>query len=233
MKHAGAKSFPLIECRELPAFVADNLDAVRDAFQWADRCALGQAWLASPEADFTPASVRSGWRGNSLLVFAELEDTDVFTRVTANNQRIWEMGDAFEIFLQPDDSPGYVEFQVAPNNRHLQLKFDNIADVEQVRASKAFEEFLLPGEAFHSWVWIQPELRRWFVCAEIPAASVWRAGQPLHGAEWRFSFCRYDYIRGRREPIISSSSPHPAADFHRRQEWGVLRFVPAVTMNPV
>jgi hypothetical protein len=43
--------------------------------------------------------------------------------------------------------------------------------------------------------------------------------------KWRFSFSRYDYIRGRREPMISSTSPHARPGFHRREEWGTLIFV--------
>jgi hypothetical protein len=47
---------------------------------------------------------------------------------------------------------------------------------------------------------------------------------PLASAEWLFSFSRYDYTRGRGEPVISSTSPHAAPAFHRQQEWGRLRF---------
>jgi hypothetical protein len=43
--------------------------------------------------------------------------------------------------------------------------------------------------------------------------------------KWRFSFSRYDYIRGRQEPILSSTSPHAWPDFHQREEWGTLIFV--------
>jgi hypothetical protein len=45
--------------------------------------------------------------------------------------------------------------------------------------------------------------------------------------EWRFSFSRYDYTRGRVAPVISSTSPHAKADFHHQQEWGILRLASA------
>lgn len=212
-----------LECRPLPAWATDDLETVRAAFQGVKGVALRQAWLAKPEEDFTPGVVRAGWRGNSLLLFAELEDADIFTDATADNQRMWELGDTFEMFLQPAGSPGYTELHVTPNNRHLQLRFPDSQTVNRARVENVFDELLLPGAIFHSRTWAQT--REWFVYAEIPALAVCGADQPLAGTEWRFSFSRYDYVRGRREPIVSSTSPHSAPDFHRQHEWGGLRFV--------
>jgi hypothetical protein len=214
-----------LECRPLPALTTDNLEAVRAAFQGMNGPALRQPWLAKPEKDFTPGIVRVGWHDNSLLVFAELEDADIFTQATADNQRMWELGDTFEMFLQPADSPGYAEFHVTPNNLHLQLRFPDSQAMRRAQAVNLFDEFLLRGTIFHSRTWV--ETRKWFIYAEIPAPAVCGVDQPLAGTQWRFSFSRYDYIRGRREPIISSSSSHAVADFHRREEWGTLHFVPA------
>jgi hypothetical protein len=211
------------ECRPLPAFAADNLESVRAAFQGTTGLGLQQTWREKPEPDFTPGIVRLGWRGHSLLVFAELEDADIFTRATADNQRMWEIGDTFEMFLQLADSPGYAEFHVTPNNRHLQLRFPNSKTVSRAREQNLFDEFLLPGVIFHSRTWV--EKRQWFIYAEIPVLAVCGADQPLAGTSWRFSFSRYDYVRGRAEPIISSTSPHSEPDFHRQPEWRTLQFV--------
>ena len=227
MPPAVSKTSPRLECRELPAFTTDSLAPVRAVFERADGCVLGQAWHAAPEPDFTPGTVRVGWRGESLLLLAELKDADIFTRATALNQRMWELGDTFEIFLQPATAPGYVEFHVTPNNQRLQIDFANAAAYERVQASRNFEELFVPGEVFRSLTWCQPEKQTWWVYAEIPAASVCGTNGPLAGTGWRFSFSRYDYVRGRLEPILSSSSSHAVAGFHRRQEWGTLHFVPS------
>jgi len=214
---------PVLVGHELPGFAADNLAAVRAAFQAAGGCGLGQSWLPAPEADFTPGIVRVGWRGHALCVLAELEDADIFSRATASHQRMWELGDTFEIFLQPAGADGYGEFHVTPPNHRLQLKFPDAT----ARARIPFAELVMPGAGFHSHTWLLSAARRWVVYAEIPAAAIGASGGPLAGTDWRFSFSRYDYIRGRAEPILSSSSPHPVADFHRRQEWGTLRLAPA------
>ena len=216
---------PQLKCRELPAFNADKLDAVRAAFTRADGCGLRQAWAAAPEPDFTPTTVRAGWHGNSLLVFVELEDADIFTRATAHNQRMWELGDVLEIFLSPENSASYVEFHVTPNNLRLQLHFSDTATLRRAQAENRFEHLLLPDGVFHSRAWAQPENNKWFVYAEIPAAAVGGADRPLAGKKWRFSFSRYDCIRGRQETIVSSTSPHAKLDVHQREEWGTLIFI--------
>jgi len=225
MSKPASPSPPRLKCRELPRFASDQLDAVGAAFAQADRCVMGQAWLAEPELDFLPATVRTGWRGDALLVFAELQDADVHTRATAHNQRMWELGDVMELFLQPADSPGYVEFHVTPNNLRLQLRFPDPLALRRAQSSNAFDDLILPDGTFRSRVWTQPANRKWFVYAEVPAAGVGAADRPLAGMEWRFSFSRYDYSRGRPEPVISSTSPHAQPSFHRREEWGTLLFV--------
>jgi len=216
---------PQLKCRALPAFDADKLDAVRGAFARADGCGLRQSWLPAPEPDFTPATVRVGWRGNSLLAFVELEDADIVTRATAHNQRMWELGDVLEIFLLPENSGGYVEFHVTPNNFRLQLRFPDTATLRRAQAENRFEHLLLPDGVFQSRAWVQAEDKKWFAFAEIPSAIVCGGDKPLAGRKWCFSFSRYDCVRGRSEPIVSSSSPHAQPDFHRREEWGTLIFI--------
>jgi hypothetical protein len=214
----------VLPCRPLPAFNPMHLDGVRSAFQSVDPCALRQTWQAEPSPQFAPALVRAGWNRNALLVYAELLDADIQTQASGVNQRLWELGDAFEIFLRPEGQEAYVEFQVSPNNQRLQLRYENAAALERARRTGSCAPALIPGEAFWSKVWIEDNPSRWHVFAEIPAAVVCGSGDALGGARWRFSFSRYDYTRGLDEPVISSTSPHAEANFHRQQEWGVLHF---------
>ena len=225
MPETAVATLPQLECHELPTFNTDKLDEVRAAFAQADGCVMRQAWLAEPEPDFLPATIRTGWRKNSLLVFAELEDAGIFTRATTHNQRMWELGDALEIFLSPENSGIYVEFHVTPNNFRLQLRFPDTATLRRAQAENRFDHLLLPDGVFHSHAWVQPENKKWFAYAEIPAAAVCGADRRLVGMKWRFSFSRYDFIRGRQETIASSTSPHARPDFHQREEWGTLIFV--------
>ncbi|MDB6018008.1 MAG: hypothetical protein JWR19_2497 [Pedosphaera sp.] len=214
----------LIHCREFPAFAADNLESVRLAFRGATPCSLRQAWLQKEETDFAPAMVRVGWRSESLLIFAELTDVDVYNQATSLNQRIWELGDTFEIFLRPVTQESYVEFHVSPNNQRLQLRFKDAGALDHVRKTGSIESVVVVGEAFRSTTWVRPETQQWFAYAEIPASSVSDRSGPLNGCQWSFSFSRYDYTRGRKEPVISSTSGHAQPNFHRQHEWGMMNF---------
>jgi hypothetical protein len=210
----------LFECRPLPRFALDDLAGVRAAFSHATPISLGQAWLPAPEPDFAPGIVRTGWRNHSLLVFADLSDTDIFTLAKRHNDRFWELGDTFEIFLQPPGARSYVELHVTPNNLRLQLRF---AKPPSARDSDPFATALIHDQAFDSRTWVKPDKRGWCVFADVPAATMFE--QPaLADTTWRFSFSRYDATQGRDRPVISSTSPHTKPAFHRPHEWGELHY---------
>lgn len=216
------------ECLALPPFDARDLDAARGAFETAGRIPMRQAWLAKEEPDFAPGAVRVGWSNDSLLLLAELADEDIFTRADGLNQRLWELGDAFEIFLRPVKQSAYAEFQIAPNNERLQLRYPDAEAVHRAREASDFGPYLISGEAFRSAAWVLPAEKKWFAFASIPAGSVCDEPGPLTGRQWRFSFSRYERARNRHEPVISSTSPHSKPEFHRQKDWGVMTFLPRI-----
>lgn len=214
----------MIDCRRFPPFSPDDLDAVRRAFDTATPIHLGQSWLAAPEPGFAPAVVRTGWRSDTLLVFAELTDEHVFTQAERDNERFWELGDTFEIFLQPAEALPYVELHVAPNNRRLQLRF-TAPPSGSGSVVDPFKAALVNGDIFESRTWVNADAGGWSIFAAIPASVVRpQSLVPLAGSTWRFSFSRYDYTPGRKSPVISSSSPHREPAFHRPHEWNTLLF---------
>lgn len=209
----------------LPGFNDNDLESVRRAFHLATPCHLQQAWQVKQSERFAPGVVRVGWRHNSFLVHAKLMDVDIFTQASGLNQRTWELGDAFEIFLRPEGQMAYVEFQVTPNNQRLQLRYNNVAALDRARETGSLAEALIPGEAFRSKTWVDERNSSWDVFAEIPAHVVCGSNDSLAGSCWHFSFSRYDYTRGVAEPVISSTSPHAEANFHSQKEWGVIQFM--------
>jgi hypothetical protein len=211
---------PTIDCQPLPVFEPDDLANVRAAFAGATPISLGQAWLAVPEPDFAPGIVRTGWREQSLLVFADLSDDNVFTLAKRHNDRFWELGDTFEMFLQPPGRQDYAELHVAPNNLRVQLRF---AKPPSPRDADPFAAALIHDQVFDSWTWIKPDRRGWCVFADIPAGALLEH-PALAASTWRFSFGRYDATPGREHPVISSSSRHTRPAFHRPHEWGELHF---------
>lgn len=217
---------PLVEvhCEQLPAFDCTDCESVRRAFDSAMALPFQQAWLPQPEAVFSPGEVRLGWRGRSLMVFADMTDLDIFNDAAGSHQRLWETGDVFEMFFKSPDKKGYVEFQVSPLNQRLQFYFQDTGAVEQARKMGRFEDLIIHGDIFKSRTWIESRQNRWQVYAEIPAETIGGSPELIENSQWHFSFGRCDYTRGTKEPVISSTSRHALPDFHRQQEWDSLIF---------
>jgi hypothetical protein len=184
---------------------------------------MKQTWLQVPQQEFAPGLVFTGWKEADFFVFAELIDVDIFTFAKEHQQRLWMLGDTFEIFLRHPDQEAYFEFHIAPNNLRLQLRFPDAGAAARVGRSKQFEEVMMERDAFISRTWVKPEIQRWFVLARIPGRLLDQKDN-LSGSQWSFSFCRYDYTREQNVPVISSTSPHRRPDFHRQYEWGTICF---------
>jgi hypothetical protein len=101
------------------------------------------------------------------------------------------------------------------------------AEVFQAQRSnpEAQSAWRVADRRIESRVRIEPEEKRWSALAAIPFDMAIEPGNVRGRTEWLFSFSRYDYTRGVKTPVLSSSSPHAALDFHRQQEWGTLTFV--------
>jgi hypothetical protein len=217
----------IIACPLLPSFDVGHFYDVQMAFSSAVSMKLGQAWRRQPVPNFSPARVCVGWRYKSILIYAELIDLDIFTSASVVNQRLWELGDTFEIFLKPATVPGCVKLQVAPNNLHLQLRLPHVRAIKNLRRD-GLAQYLMGEETFHSKSWVHSNGNRWYIYIEVPAKILCEPVESLAGQQWQFSFGRYDHNRNGREPVISSTSPHAQPDFHRHKEWGVLIFVTSI-----
>jgi hypothetical protein len=218
---------PRLTCRRLPSFQADRWDSIRTAFAQADVAALGQAWLPHPDPAFKPATVRTGWTGTDLAVLAEMDDDDIANRARRLNERTYELGDVFEIFLKPEGQDRYFEIHVTPENQKLQLRFPRpgaIREKPKDPAADPLAPFLFEDPLIRSLTLVEAARARWSVLALVPLAFIHESGPVRPGTVWRFSFSRYDYTQGRPKPVISSTSPHAVADFHRTEDYGFLTF---------
>ena|SRR5579863_10182916 len=213
-----------LTCPRTPAFDASNLDSVAQALGGPHGISLTQSWLDKPEANFTSATVWTGWRDDEFFVFAKMDDADIFSRATQANQRLWELGDSLEIFLKPDGQEAYSELQVSPNNQQLQLRYEHAAALDWAKSNNSIEK-AVRNIAFKSSTWVHPETQLWFALAQIPVSAVRDQSRTLPGSEWQVSFCRYDYTHGRSEPVISSTSNFTKPDFHRTSEWRTMKFI--------
>jgi hypothetical protein len=203
-----------IFCPCIPEKSLPQGDAISDSLALSAPVLMQQGWLDAPQADFLVAEIRVGWTPSRLVVLAQIPDRDIFTQATGPNQRTWELGDVFEIFLKPDDRSHYVELHVTPPNFRLQLQIE----------SPGKPATPLDDGVFSSRVKIDTANQKWTVYAEVPSSLVSGQEQIEAGESWLFSFSRYDASRDGRPPILSSTSPHQAINFHRIHEWGKITF---------
>ena len=143
---------------------------------------------------------------------------EAITTATSHGQRLWELGDVVELFIQKDGESSYREYQVAPNGFTLSLHYPDITSVADVRSGKRRMEEFLSGEI--PAVKVTETGEGWQVLMSVPLPA-------SPGERFRVSCCRYDAGGAGSPPVISSTSPHPVRDFHRPQDWRV--FVPVAS----
>lgn len=199
----------------LASFEESDWEAVSTAFEDAPALPFRQAWLETPEPDFRGGEVRLGWNAEGLWVLARMQDDCIFTRATADNQRLWKLGDVFEIFVRDMAGEEYLELHTTPNGHRLQLRFASERTLPEINAKGVpIEEVLVTEPLFRSKVRMVDH--GWEVLACVTA---------LGGRTLRASFSRYDYRDAGSAPILSSTSAHREIHFHGQDAWLDFRLV--------
>lgn len=219
-------------CFVLPPIDVRRWPSVREAFCESAAMPLVQAWRDVPEEAFCPGSVRMGMHADALWTLADLDDDDIVVPPADFNDAVFMKGDVFEMFFQPEGQRSYFEFHVTPGNVHLQLRFPDHGAAREIRCGSAdpLLPFKIDEARFESWTEVREG--RWSVLSRIPWASIVEEPSASAAGRIRFSFCRYDWTRGRSRPVLSSTSPHRALDFHRIGEWRTLARAPAASEFP-
>ena len=183
-----------------------------------------QAWRDVEEGDLRPAWALVRREASQLVVLAELKDDDVYNAESRSHQPFYRHGDVFEIFLRPARQETYTELHVGPDNQTFHLRIPSAELFLRHRADpEAWRRWLVPERRFASRVFVDPAAATWRIEASIPFSLV--GDSPVQpGDRWLFSFSRYDYTRGRPEPVLSSTSPHTELNYHAQSEWGTLVF---------
>jgi hypothetical protein len=194
------------------------------------------AWATAPVIDrfsafWERADVGSGtrarlvWDDDALYFAATMTDNELRAHGTKHNDRLW-FGDVFEIFLKPfADRPEYYEFEFNPHSAILELPFPKRGfDFATLAARPSLGT---EAVAVVDGTLDQPgdRDRGWSVEGRIPwSIFAPTGGRPAVGASWRFALCRYDYGREGTKPVLMSSAPLTQGNFHRYEDYGVLRF---------
>ena len=200
---------------------ASELNDLIIEFSDIEKISLKQSWLSVPEPGLNPTDVKVVWNSESLYIFARLQDEDIGSSSTHFNQRLWELGDAFEVFIHLKESDVYYEFHVSPNNHVMQLRFDVSLTPAQRRLQ--LPDLFMPRQVVQSKVWVEASKNQWHALLIIPASVLTSSCIFAADDTLNFSFSRYDYSHVSEEVILSSSSDLNELDFHRREDWGTFR----------
>ena len=211
-----------MNCHELAPFDKTNWNSVTAAFCGAPELHFGQHWMSKPDEALRPAVVKIGWSGSRVLFLAELVDDEIATRAKQRNESVYLLGDVFEIFAGVAGNPAYIEYHLAPNGIIAQLRWPDADAIKSARESGT-AQFLI--EENDSILQARVEDGLWRVYGELPATSLSGASGDLDGEVWEMSFSRYDYNADGSSHVLSSTSPHALASYHRRHEWRRIEFV--------
>ena len=177
---------------------------------------LSQPWNEHPETGLLPTTAYLAWTLTHLWAYAEMVDHDVYHDATSDNQRMWELGDVFEVFYRHPGDQGYHEVHVTPKSHRMHLHFPSDRTIQRIRS----------GDDNHSRYFA--ETRDLVAEARITDTG-WTAllGIPRVnsvGDQIMLSLCRYD-AHPNGAPTFSTSSPHTVADFHRPQDWPIYELL--------
>lgn len=180
--------------------------------------AFRQAWRDAPQPGFQPALAELRATDDALHVLAVLADRDIHNSATAFNERTWETGDVFEIFLQID-ADTYFEFHITPENRRLFLAWTpGLKNALRTGEATLEDAMMADRDALDSETRIRREADYWTVRARIPLETVGLDPDKAYPG-LRLAFARYDTFRDGRPRILSATSPFPAPRFHNRGAW--------------
>ena len=214
---------PHLVAKRVDQIDLDNWTQVETAFDGAQVVVSGQPWLPVREVGFRPMQVAVRWTADALYVYAQLEDEDIFNPESTFNAPSFICGDVFEMFLRPLGQDAYTEIHVNPVNQKFQLQFPSARHFQENRGHLPAEWYIWDPQ-IESRVQVEPDRQVWCVLAEVPFALVCTDRKVQTGDRWLFSFSRYDYTHGQSRPVLSTTSAHGVANFHRQTDWGELLF---------
>lgn len=211
-----------IDCPHVEIAAPPDWALLADSFASSTPMRFQQFWKPAPEENFCSGEVRTGWSADGLWVYAVLQDEDISNEEETANAFFFLKGDVFEIFVRPENQDAYYEFHVGPANQQLQMRIPSAAAFNNQKDGES-EGWKISGPVMRSWVQIDEENKQWKVLVFLPFDEINESSKTSQ--DWRISFSRYDYTRGSKRPILSSTSEHSVLGFHRQNEWTTLRFV--------
>ena len=212
-----------IECRAVTGKVGDFGGAQPDKYAACPPLQFRQAWEGPGATPREGAVAYVGCSPAGLWFYTCLQDSDIFSQATANDQKMWTLGDVVEFFVKPGrQRSDYWEIHVTPNGYLMDLYI--AAREPFLQGTTPFAEVLAHHSNSRFEVAVLAEQRKWCVEICIPWQAFKVDGIPPAGTSWQFAVCRYNCNGGLENPELSSVAPYAAKAFHRYEEFLDLVF---------
>jgi hypothetical protein len=192
-----------------------------EKYSAAARLTLGQFWKGPDALPAERAHALVGASETGLNFYVYLRDSDIYSRATADDQKMWTLGDVAEFFIKPGGGrTDYWEIHITPNDFIMDIY---IPDRERFMAGKiSWDEVVAPSSQTRKRVQVGDGY--WAVEACVPWAAFGLNGIPEGGVGWHIAVCRYNYAGGSDDPELSSTASFSQASFHRHEEYTQLVF---------
>ena len=195
-----------------------------DATNGFDSCpelSLRRFWEGPEALPVEAGSTRVGATDEGLAFLVRFEDSDIFSEATADQQKMWTLGDVAEFFVKPGtERADYWEIHVTPNDYLMDIY---IPDRERFMAGEiTWEQVIEPSSGTRRTVTMHEG--GWTVEALIPWAAFAVDTVPAAGTVWQFAVCRYNCNGGLENPEHSSTAHYSTPNYHRYEDYTDLVF---------
>ena len=212
---------PSIPCPPVAGPTADLGDGHPAKYRACPTLTLRQFWRGGDAFPQETAHAFVGAADEGLSFYVSLHDSDIFSTATADDQKMWTLGDVAEFFVKPGtDRSDYWEIHITPNDFIMDI---HIPDRQQFTGGAVtWDEVIAPKS--HTSKRVQVAQGRWTVEICIPWQAFGLQAPPPTGTSWQFAVCRYNYNRGLDDPEHSSTAHFTEPGFHRYEEFTDLVF---------
>lgn len=143
-------------------------------YQQCPAFSLFQWWEHPAQRPRQRGRVRIGVNATALCVYVWMEDSDIISYSTTDNQKMWQLGDCVELFLKAGQSVSdYWEIHVTPNGHLMDMHI-------QQRETLVWEEAVAAQSGAQHRVAVGPH--SWAVELCVPFSAFGLAGPPPSGA---------------------------------------------------
>ena len=90
-----------INCPKISSEINSYMSQEPNCFRSTARLILGQYWLGKNSLPKESAHAFVGSSPSYLSIYVFMNDSHIFSHATADNQKMWTLGDVTEVFIKP------------------------------------------------------------------------------------------------------------------------------------